>query len=161
MNNHTYIVHENTCALLPAKQIEYGTMIIEHKETKKERAVPFDIIKESCTHYWSNYEGRRNAVIQKLGYKQKTPIPLSIQQKICFFPTHSPSHIDNCWINFDQIKRWDKTPKTKQLSREQIKVIFKNGTNITVDVSVHTFSTQFDRAFAVMYQSGMVSFRDI
>ncbi len=156
MVNNAYIVHKDTYALLPAKQIEYGTTIIDYGETIRERATPFSIIKESCLAYWSDYDGRRNAVIEKLGYKQKTPIPLSIYHKLCLFPTHSPLHIDNCWINYANIRTWGKIPKQRRNANEQIEVIFKNGVRIPLNVSAHTFRTQGDRAFQVMYQSGMV-----
>lgn len=161
MNNHSYIIHKDTCALIPAREINYQTEVIEHNHSTKVPEPPLDIIKESCTHYWSDYEGRRNAVIQKLGYKQKTPIPLSIQRKLCFFPTHSPSHIDNCWINFNQVARLDKISKKDRLPGEQTEITFKNRYKLRLSISPHTLRTQMERAFVVMYESGMVEFEDM
>ncbi len=107
MNKQSYIIHKDTCALIPAKEIDYQTKVIE-------------------------------------------------SHKLCFFPTHSPNHIDNCWINFDQIMRWGEIPRKKRTSSKQIEVTFKNGVNMKLGVSAHTFNTQFDRAFTLMHESGML-----
>lgn len=150
-------VSVNTCALLPAKEIAYGTTVIEYEKTKMEQLAPFEIIKESCLTYWSDYNGRRNSVVNNLQFKQKTPIPVSVAHKLCFFPTHSPIHMDNCWINYAQISRWAEIPKKRRKGNEQIEITLKNRERITLDISAHTFRTQLDRAFLVLVDSEMTT----
>jgi len=105
-------------------------------------------------HYWSTYEGRRVAVVEQTNFKQKVPIPVSIDKALCFFPTHSPTHIDNGWIAPNHVARIHE--KAKRHIQNQIKIIFKNGYTKTLDISEHTFETQMQRAFVVMYKSGMI-----
>lgn len=149
----THVLTENTYALIPAKEIDASTIVMEDKQETRVRTTPLEIIKQSCIHHWSTYEGRRTAVIDHLQFKQKTPIPISIAQKICFFPTHSPTHADNHWINFAQIAKWGEV--THQ-GRKRTQILWINGDHLTLDISRHTLQTQIERAFQVMHVSGMV-----
>lgn len=152
----TYVTTKKTYAILPAKQIDYQTIVLEEKETYHVNQSPLDIVKESCMHYWSTYEGRRTAVIQKLGYKQKTPIPISVTHNLCFLPTHSPTHMDNCWINRALVNRWERIEKNKRTSETQTEVVFNNWYRLELGISIHTLQQQMERAFKVMLESGMV-----
>lgn len=151
-----YIVTKDTCALLPAKHIEYNTIVIG-KETTHISQTPFEIIQASCIHHWSSYEGRRKAVVEKLNYRQKTPIPVSVQHKLCFFPTHAPTHMDNCWINWFQVDTWREIHNKDGIHNEQTEILFLNGYRLKLNISRHTMLQQMDRVFAVIYESGMVS----
>ncbi len=142
MKKKPNIIHKDTCALIQVKEIDYQTKVIEHEQTKMVLERPFDIIKKSCTHYWIMKE---DEMLLYKNYVSKNPLPLSIRHKLCFLPFHSPFYIDNCWVNFDQIKRWVEVTKKKRSSREQIEVIFKNEEEIVFDVSAYTFSSQFTR----------------
>lgn len=89
-------------------------------------------------------------------YTQKTPIPISTQNGLYFFPTHAPKHIATSWINIKQVDWWDKVVKKDRNHIEQTEVIFKNGYQRTLDISMHTLNTQIERAFEVMLESGKV-----
>src|SRR5690625_7827007 len=102
-----YRINENTLALLPAKQIDFETIVIETDQIIKVRKTSLELIEAACYNEWSTYEGRRQAVIHHTNFKRKVPIPINIKKGIYFFPTHSPTSIHNKWISFqhiDQIK---------------------------------------------------------
>src|SRR5690625_6073800 len=90
-----YTIIEETNALLPAKQIDYNAIVIERSRILYIKQTPLQIIQTSCQKYWSTYEGRRDAVVNQMNFKQKVPIPISIHKAIYLFPTHSPNHLDN------------------------------------------------------------------
>src|SRR5699024_1359081 len=139
-----------THALFPAKHFEYDTIVIERERKLYIRQTPLQIIKSSCQKYWSTYEGRRDAVVNQMNFKQKVPIPVSIDKTIYLFPTHSPNHLDNSWIAYEHVARFDKKRNPGQ--PEQTLVTFKNGYTKTLDVSVHTFESQWQRTFELMYR---------
>src|SRR5690625_1608023 len=149
-----YTIIKETNALLPAKQIDYDTIVIERSRILYIKQTPFQIIQTSCQKYWSTYEGRRDAVVALMNFKQKVPIPVSIHNAIYLFPTHSPNHRDNSWIAFEHVAHFDKKKNPGQ--PEQTLVTFKNGYTKTLDVSVHTFETQWQRTFELMYKSGRI-----
>lgn len=76
------MINEQTVALLPAKQIEYDTIVLEHEKKYHVRQTPFHIIKAACCNNWCTYEGRRKAVIYHTNFKQKTPIPINLYMVI-------------------------------------------------------------------------------
>jgi len=149
-----YTIIEETNALLPAKQIDYNTIVIERSRILYIKQTPLQIIQTSCQKYWSTYEGRRDAVVNQMNFKQKVPIPISIHKAIYLFPTHSPNHLDNSWIAYEHVARFDKKQSPGQ--PEQTLVTFKNGYTLTLDVSVHTFEKQWQRTFELMYKSGRI-----
>jgi len=91
-----------------------------------------------------------------MNFTQKPPIPVSISEAICLFPTHSPKHIKNSWIAYEHIARFDKIAKQETGQPAQTLVTFKNGYTTTLDVSIHTFQTQWQRTFKLMYKCGMI-----
>ena len=88
------------------------------------------------------------------GMHNLNQIPISIHKAIYLFPTHSPNHLDNSWIAYEHVARFDKKQKLGQ--PEQTRVTFKNGYTQTLDVSVHTFEAQWQRTFELMYKSGRI-----
>lgn len=146
----TYIINRNTYALRPAKAIHYDTIVIEKNKVIYVQQTPMMIIDHSCRHLaCSTYEGRRRAVMSLTNFYQKVPIPISIQQQIYFFPTHSSKHIDNCWLSFSSIQHVHLQTAFKH---PETFIQFQDGQSLTINVSKHTLQTQVDRTFQVMYQ---------
>src|SRR5690625_7871127 len=106
-----YTIIRKTHALFQAKYFEYDTIVIEQERKLYIRQTPLQIIRASCQKYWSTYEGRRDAVVNQMNFKQKVPIPVSIDKTIYLFPTHSPNHLDNSWIAFEHVARFDKSKR--------------------------------------------------
>ncbi len=159
MIQQQYIVTNKTCAILPAKEINHQAIVLEEHTTIKVAQTPLEIIKHSCTHYWADYEGRRASVIKNLAYKQKTPIPVSVKHKLCFLPTHSPTHMNNCWINRAHVNRWGRIQKDERTNEKQTEILFNNWHRLELGISIHTLQQQIERAFRVMVESGMVDIK--
>lgn len=149
----TYHINKRTLAILPAKQIEYDTIVIEQQQTLHVRQTSLKIIKNSCKKYWATYEGRREAVIHHMNFQQKVPIPISIMNQLYFFPTHSPNHLDNSWIAAQQITQITRHPHSR--NRQSI-IQFACGQTLTIDVSTYILRQQAERTFACMYEIGRV-----
>lgn len=149
----TYTITNNTLALLPARKIEYNTIVLEQNQQLYIEQTPLEIIKASCKAYWSNYEGRRRTTIKHTGFKQKTPIPISKLNQIIAFPTHSPLHHDCSWIIYRPHLQIIPHPEKTILSigYEQ---------SIHLDVSIHSLQKQIERAFIVYYKINRLKRKD-
>lgn len=144
-----YIVNDKTIAIVPAKQIEFDSIVVESEGVHYIRQTPQQIIEASCIHNWSDYEGRRNAVIHHTGFKEKVPIPIHPNKGIVAFPTHAIKHIDCCWLIPQHILRIDTLkddPKYKTI------VTFTNRKSLRLDVSIRSLKSQSERAFEVKYR---------
>lgn len=132
----TYCINEHTCALIPAKSIHYDTIVIERNATLHIRQTPLQIIDNSCQREWTTYEGRKAAVMMHTNFRQKIPLPINIHKQIHIFPTHSPTHIDNCWIVFQNIIATHYlTDNTTQ--HPQTIFQFKGGQSLAMNISKH------------------------
>lgn len=143
-----YLINENTLALLPVKQIDFDTNVIETAQKIKVRKTPLELIKAACYSEWVTYEGRRQAVIHHTSFKRKVPIPINIRKGIYFFPTHSPTSIYNTWISYHHI---DKI-KTNSCNQTKAMIIFCNGLKLSVNISYHILDKQMKRTFECMYR---------
>lgn len=136
------IIHESTLALLPVKDIEYQTQVLEENRVYLVRETPLEIIKHACKMEWTTYDGRREAVIERTGYEKKVPIPINTYKKIAAFPTHGTKNIDCKWIFGNQIHHIREHPSNPKGSI----VIFKNGQHLILhDVSYHILQQQYER----------------
>ena len=141
-----YDISLKTMALLPARDIDYDTIVIKENETKYIRQTSFNLIKEACLKRdWTTYEGRRYGVIQQTNFKQKTPIPIDIDKGIYFFPTHSPSNMDNIWIALHHILSIGKILAYGKTKDAQSIVYFKNRHALKLSISFHTLKEQYNR----------------
>lgn len=150
-----YIIKEATVGMIPAKKIEYDTIVVEGKRLRYIKQTPLDIIKQSCIHYWSTYEGRRQAVIHHTGFKEKVPIPVHPKRGIIAIPTHGINHIDCCWLMHDHILHYESI---KNDAKYKTASTFTNGKTLKLDVSIRSFQTQMQRAFEISYriENGLV-----
>lgn len=147
----SYKIHANTFALIPAKALDYETIILEKDHRLHIRQTPMQIIEESCLKHWTTYEGRRKAVIHHTSFYQKVPMPISIQERIYLFPTHSPKHLDNCWLAYQNILSVHEN-RHHSSNRLQSIIQFKDGQILKLNVSKHILQTQMNRTFQCMYQ---------
>ena len=140
-----YVVNEHTLSLVPAKQIEYDTIVYERDHTFYVRKTPLQIIKDSCLANWHDYDGRRKGVMHKRNYRRKVPIPIDEERSIIAFPTHSTQDFDCHWIISLHILDIKPTPNANQAI-----IVFKNRLQLTLDVSAFILKTQFEKALACM-----------
>src|SRR5690625_883559 len=147
----TYKINTHTQALLPAKEINYQTIVIEENKILYVRQTPLEIIRQGCVDAWSDYDSRRNAVMHHTNFIQRLPIPVHIRKAFYFFPTHSPKHSDNCWIAYQHILMVDKASKYQAGKQAQSVIYFKNNEKLFLDVSLHTLEKQMQRTFECKY----------
>jgi len=147
----TYKINSHTQALLPAKSINYQTIVIEENKILYVRQTPLEIIRQGCVDDWSDYVSRRNAVMHHTSFIQRLPIPVNIRKAFYFFPTHSPGHSDNCWIAYQHILIIDKPLEDQAGNPAQSVIYFKNNQKLFLVVSLHTLEKQIQRTFQCKY----------
>ncbi|PAV28416.1 competence protein [Virgibacillus profundi] len=139
-----YKINEQTIALLPARHMDYASIVYEHNQQLFVRKTPIQLIKTACLDYCSTYEGRREAVIYHTGFRRKVPIPISISKNIYTFPTHSPSDYDCTWIFYNHVKSFISNPSSKKLGVKSI-ITFKTGQQLPLNVSPYIIEKQMKR----------------
>lgn len=135
-----YLIHPETMALIPSRQITCETLILEKEKEVYVNSSAFHLIQTSCLENYSTYEGRKQAMIYHTSFKRKVPILIGPNQ--IMFPTHAVNHIDCSWISSQHI--YDITPHSPD-SKSSI-VLFMNGTEITLPVSTYILKSQMQRA---------------
>jgi|SRR5690625_971243 len=136
----SYNINVHTQILIPARHIEYETIVWEKERKLYVKDNPLKIIQKACLNRWSTYEGRRNAVIHHLNYQRKVPIPIDTEESIVAIPTHSPSNFDCHWLILHNIMKIVGNKK-------QSTVLFVNGQTINLDISQYSARQQYSRAF--------------
>lgn len=143
-----YLISEVTNALIPAKKIDYDTIVIEADgSTKNVRRTPLQIVKDSCLSNWSTYEGRKRAVVNYTNYRERVPIPINPLKEIIAFPTHGVKHYDCCWIMFNQVDFYDRVYIN---STDQTKIIFKNNHELIFNMPVESFEKLMARTYVIL-----------
>ena len=71
-----------------------------------------------------------------MGFGYKTPIVVSEQDNMIFFPTSSPRLNDCSWINVNNIRSIDKNDK-------KTTIIFTNGEEIEIEASYNIIKNQY------------------
>ncbi|HLQ73015.1 MAG TPA: competence protein ComK [Bacillota bacterium] len=143
----SYVINKNTIALVPAKKLDYYTTVYETDKEKQIKKTPFEIIKDSCIHYWTTYEGRKKAVYHHTKYKQKTPIPIHMEKEIFFFPTHAPASMNSHWFSVKHIGNMKINDKDK---RETF-VSFSNGKTLKIDATLYSLMRQIERTMHCLF----------
>src|SRR5690625_4916123 len=138
-------ISNNTLAILPAKEIEFQSYVLENDATYYVKKTPLQLITVACLDTgWSTFDGRREAVTYHTGFKQKVPIPISIKPEIYTFPTHAINSHDCAWIFPYHILRINK------LGTIQSTIQFKNGRTIILDISYHILNNQLQRTLQIV-----------
>lgn len=144
-----YKITTGTIAILPAKQLEFSSYVLESGKTIHIRKTPLQIIQQACLdHDWCDFEGRRKAVSYHTGFKQKVPIPISLHKGIIAFPTHAMKAFECCWIFVNHIL---KIEKQKEDKRKSI-IHFRNRNPIIIDVSEHILKKQKRRTWECQFK---------
>lgn len=138
-NSTQYVIHPGTMALIPSKHLKYETIALEDSQRIPLIQPAFQLIKQACLNYFSTYEGRREAVTYRTGFKRKVPIPIHPRQ--IMFPTHANNDVNCFWISYHHVYQIINGPE-----KYQSIVQFKNKQEITVPVSSGILKTQMKRA---------------
>lgn len=108
----------------------YGDVIFKGNNIKS-------ILNESCINYGSSLNGRIKGSKWALKSKYKLPIVVSEKEKLVFFPVKEMGK--EIWVNFEMIndvKRY----------KDSVKVEFKNGLKVDINVSYTVFNNQVLKA---------------
>lgn len=140
-----YTIQGNAIALLPAKSIEYRTIVLTSNEKLYIKLTPLEIIKASCYQNFSSYEGRREAVKHLTDFQKKVPIPVNTSQDIYAFPTKSPTSEDCVWLFFHHIKKIVDNHKEGMECEFPSTVHFVNNTKLSLNISHFSLRHQFYR----------------
>ena len=129
-----YKINDNTLALIPLnkhKTVAYedhNYYIIDDKVSS--------VLNENCEYYGSSVSGRLKGSYSLMGFSYKTPIVVSEQDNMIFFPTSSPRLNDCSWINVNNIRSIDKNDK-------KTTIIFTNGEEIEIEASYNIIKNQY------------------
>ena len=93
-------------------------------------------LNENCEYYGSSVSGRLKGSYSLMGFSYKTPIVVSEQDNMIFFPTSSPRLNDCSWINVNNIRSIDKNDK-------KTTIIFTNGEEIEIEASYNIIKNQY------------------
>ncbi len=140
-----YIINPQTSALLPARQIEYDTIVFEQDKRLHVKKTAMQLIEEACLIYGSTYEGRRKATMYRTDFKRKVPIPISINREIYTFPTHSPSDYDCAWI-FPSHVQFIRDIASENSNGEKSLIFLDNQLKLASNASSYMIEQQLDRA---------------
>lgn len=146
MVRSNYVINLETLAILPAKQMDYDSNVLTKSGMLHSNQLPLDIIRISCLENWTTYEASRTAAKHHMHFTNKVPILVNKQHQLYFFPTHSPTHIDNCWIAANHIEYIQEARNQKSY------IQFKCGQKLILDVSTYTLQKQKNRAYACMFK---------
>lgn len=132
-----YEISPSTIAIIPidknkVKVIEEENDYIILKSTN-------EIINNSCKFFGSSYIGRHEGTKHLTGINYKAPIIIEETNEIIFFPTSSPRYENCCWISLKHIDKYEK-----ELGNS--KIIFKNGINLSLDISFSSLQNQILRS---------------
>lgn len=148
----SYIVTFHTFALLHGQHSNpYYTKVVESDRTFIVEKTPLEIMKDSCSHYRSNFDSIITSSKNDLKNRPKPPIMLthSNDRPLLFFPLLSPTLHKNSWVAYHAVK--DAHPK-----EDGVSVVLKNDTQMPLDTSIatvyrqmalsHILSQRFDNA---------------
>ena len=140
----TYTTTQATYAIMPARHMDYASIVVEEQATYCIRERPLQIIKNSCKNDWTTFKGRKTAIAKKLGYAYKTPMILNQAEQIYAFPTMSAGKFECSWIF---LKHHLMILKEGQKGA----VVFNNRHKISLDISFHTLREQLERTQILAY----------
>lgn len=140
-----YIVNPHTLAIFPAREIEYQAIVWEGEQTYKVNKTPLEIIKESCLVYWSTFDAKRKAVAERLGFINKTPIPVITDLPLIVFPTTSFKDADCVWMISNHVLTY------QQVAEHKIIVHFNNERDTYLDLNDYKFHNQMVRSLMLYH----------
>lgn len=137
-----YTITSRTIAILPHFHPFLQTQVLEWEGDYYVKEKPQYVINKSCLYYGASFVGRREAIVYRTNYKQKTPILLSESQELIIIPTHSPEHIDCVWLMFHQIHKVAS-------SNTGSSITFHNGMELPFPVSAEVIHQQIQKASVI------------
>src|SRR5699024_10596544 len=134
-----YIINENTNIILPAKQINYDSIVLEGDNVYPVRQTPLEIVKYTMKKNGIHFESRKKSCDLYFDYAYKLPISLSDVMFLIAFPTRGIDHFECIWIIERNVKKI-----TKQ--RDVRAITFKNNHSVNIDIRFSILKNQYKKA---------------
>lgn len=137
-----YIINDDVLCFTQDLGNSNGTMVVEKNRKFTVEIECFRLLKKSCRWYGNSYNIQRQFVIDKFNFYIKTPIILSKDDKMIFFPTTSPNSKDCIWVSYNNVDRYVK-------EKEYTKIYFKGGKILNISASYTTVDNQITRCIRI------------
>ncbi|MFJ7699402.1 competence protein ComK [Lysinibacillus fusiformis] len=122
------------------------TRVMEKSKDYISKIPPTKLMDYNLRYYGSSLRGAFDGSKMILGKLNKNPIVVDERGNILWFPSKSPLHPECIWFAVHHIEEYFSVDK------KSTKVIFTNGQDIIVDVSVKTIEYRIQRAFLLKYR---------
>lgn len=132
-----YEINNETLAIVPLNDTQ--SKVFESNQSYVVNINVQNIINNSCKYFGSSFSGRCEGSKNLLGMSYKLPIIIEETKEIIFFPTSSPRFNKCSWISLKNIENYTET-------NNSVIVNFKQGQNVTFDLSIFSFENQVFRA---------------
>ena len=137
-----YIINDDVLCFTQDLGNSNGTLVIEKNRKFNVNIECFKLIKKSCRWYGNSYNIHRQFVIDKFNFYIKTPIIVSNDDRMIFFPTTSPNSKDCIWVSYNNVDRYVK-------EKEYTKIYFKGGKILNISASYTTIDNQITRCIRI------------
>ncbi|MBS4204816.1 competence protein ComK [Lederbergia citrea] len=142
-----YVINVNTSAILNEYD-EAGALcalVLEGNKIVKVKMSPLSVIERSIEYYGNGLQGAIKGARNALGNISMPPVMICGKLGIYWFPSKSITHDDCVWFSIDHIEDY------YSLSNKGLKVIFRDGTDITIDSNYSRFDNKVNRARKLQY----------
>lgn len=143
MVQEAYLIDHRTMFLAPGRNIHYECKAVTVDGMTRVKMPALKIIDDSCCQYnFAHHHSVRKFIAKHFKYYRKAPIPLGFN---CLFPTHRITDLDCHWISVVHLQgayRLDEGRRTK--------LVFKNGYELALDVSIKSIRNQIKRAKVIL-----------
>lgn len=140
-----YEINPATCILLPAKEIDYDTIVIEQEKKLFVRKTPMQLIEAACIRNGASYKGITESVLYNTGYKRKAPIPICKCRGIYAFPTHAVTSYECAWVFPNHIQFYQPLPPMERGTRKESLIVFQNNEEVSLEISQYGLKTQIEK----------------
>lgn len=138
-----YIINEKTQALTFIESNYYRTKIYEEDDIIYKKETPLMILENSCLHYGSSLDGRKQAAKRILNMNSKLPVSIKPHGGLFFLPTTSHRNKECVWFSYSHVDDyWEYEDK--------LAVILNNKQVIFVDISYNQFDLQMKRTSQII-----------
>ncbi|MDM5246527.1 competence protein ComK [Lysinibacillus sp. G4S2] len=117
------------------------TRVIERDYQYISKLSPTKLMDYNLRYFGSSLRGAFDGSKMILGKLNKNPIVVHEGSDIVWFPSKSPLHPECIWLAVHHIEDYQVVDK------KSTKVVFMNGKDIIVDLSVRSFEYRIQRAF--------------
>lgn len=124
---------------------QVSTYVLEEEQEYVVHHTPSKLIDHACSYFGSSLKGRQEGTRNVSGITHKAPVSIDPFSGMYFIPTMSPSRKHCSWLGHSHIKH------LFQLRHQGTSVVFKNGKEITLDISYGSMLNQIQRTAQFRY----------